>query len=127
MPRYINDIIIHSGDAGDVDPKTSPYHYIVYPDGRVLSARYVSQAGRHTQGHNAHSIGILCVGTTDQDSRTADQKTALLKLVTRLLLVYDCHIHAYSEYDHRSKSPGFNVAEEYGAIRAQLRDRRIFG
>ena len=43
------------------------YHYVIYPDGSVHAGRPVEQSGAHTEGHNAHSIGIAYVGGLDAD------------------------------------------------------------
>jgi peptidoglycan hydrolase-like protein with peptidoglycan-binding domain len=35
------------------------YHYLVYPDGRVMLGRPVGQVGSHVAGHNTGTIGVL--------------------------------------------------------------------
>ena len=40
------------------------YHYVIYPDGSVHAGRPVEQPGAHTEGHNAHSIGIAYVAAS---------------------------------------------------------------
>ena len=148
MPRYINDIIIHCSDTpagsdfGVSDIRawhTAPpprgngwkdigYHYVIRLDGSIETGRYISQAGAHCRGHNAHSIGICYIGGRDEhgrtaDTRTAEQKAALLKLITRLLLVYDCPVHGHHDYDKAKDCPCFDAAAEYGNIRKQLHEK----
>lgn len=84
------------------------YHYIVFPDGRVERGRPISQPGAHCHGHNAHSIGVAYVGGlgrdgSHQDTRTPEQKQALLKLVYQLIQMYRCDV-----YGHRDMSPDAN-------------------
>ena len=38
------------------------YHFVIYRDGSIHKGRPIEQAGAHTSGHNAHSIGICLIG-----------------------------------------------------------------
>ena len=66
------------------------YHFVIYRDGSVHHGRPLAQVGAHCQGHNAHSIGICYIGglTADgkhpKDSRTEEQKSALVALLRKL-------------------------------------------
>lgn len=152
MPRYINEIIIHCSDspwrrddrAKDIKLwHTLPpprgrgwadigYHYIVDLDGTVERGRPISRIGAHCKGHNSHSIGVCYIGGRDQngntaDTRTKEQKAALLKLVTNLMAMYHCKISGHRDYDKSKACPCFDAAAEYGHIAEQLLEKRIFG
>ena len=92
------------------------YHYVIYPDGSIHQGRTVEQPGAHTEGHNAHSIGIAYVGGLDADGRPADTRTplqrlALLQLVQDLMEEHNVTaIHGHNEYANRA-CPCFNVQQ----------------
>lgn len=92
------------------------YHYVIYPDGSVHAGRPVEQPGAHTEGHNAHSIGIAYVGGLDADGHPADTRTeaqclALLQLVQDLMEEHPItSIHGHNEYANRA-CPCFNVPQ----------------
>ena len=94
------------------------YHYIIYLDGSVHEGRPVWQAGAHTSGHNAHSIGVCYVGGCDakmqpKDTRTALQKASMLNLLKKLLTLYPgATLHGHREYAAKA-CPSFDVKEEY--------------
>ena len=101
------------------------YHWVIYRDGSVHSGRDISKSGAHAVGWNANSIGICYIGgcatdgKTPKDTRTPQQKTALLKLVKELCKTY--HIPANRVLGHRETGankgcPSFAVEE----IRKQL-------
>lgn len=137
--RYINDIIVHctaTPPGMDVDSslmrawdkqrglRTIAYHYLVRLDGTVENGRAVSQPGAHCKMHNAHSVGVCYVGGLDDagticDTRTDDQKAALLKLLTTLTRMYRCRIHGHRDYE-ATLCPGFDVDAEYGNIYRQI-------
>lgn len=92
------------------------YHYVIYPDGSVHAGRPVEQPGAHTEGHNAHSIGIAYVGGLDADGRPADTRTplqrlALLQLVQDLMEEHNVTaIHGHNEFANRT-CPCFDVQQ----------------
>lgn len=94
------------------------YHYVIYLDGSVHEGRPVWQAGAHTSGHNAHSIGVCYVGGCDakmqpKDTRTALQKASMLKLLKKLMTLYPgATLHGHREYAAKA-CPSFDVKEEY--------------
>ena len=62
------------------------YHYLIYLDGSVHKGRPIVRIGAHCSGQNKDSIGICYVGGLDsnnkpKDTRTDEQKAALVKLV----------------------------------------------
>lgn len=130
--RYINDIIIHctATPAGievglrELERRFRSmgypyvgYHYVVHLDGSVDRCRYISQPGAHCRGHNSHSIAVAYVGGTDKDgnlmdTRTDEQKTALLRLVVKLVQLYRCSVHGHRDY-HDTECPGYDVHKDY--------------
>lgn len=74
------------------------YHYIIYRDGTIHTGRDVNIIGAHTLGYNADSIGICYIGGIDingkaKDTRTPEQKIAIIKLVKELLALYNLNIN----------------------------------
>lgn len=131
--RKINKIIIHCSatkegqnfTTSDIDAWHKErgfakigYHYVIYLDGSVHKGRDESEIGAHTLGQNANSIGICYIGGLDKDgnpkdTRTALQKTALLKLVGELKTKYpSATIHGHNEYAAKA-CPCFNVKNEF--------------
>ena len=92
------------------------YHYVIYPDGSVHAGCPVEQPGAHTEGHNAHSIGIAYVGGLDADGHAADTRTeaqrlALLQLVKDLKEEHPItSIHGHNEFANRA-CPCFGVQQ----------------
>lgn len=131
--RTINEIIIHCTATPEGREVTVEelrrwhrakgwadvgYHYVIYLDGSVHEGRPVWQAGAHTSGHNAHSIGVCYVGGCDakmqpKDTRTALQKASMLNLLKKLLTLYPgATLHGHREYAAKA-CPSFDVKEEY--------------
>ena len=102
------------------------YHYVIYRDGTVHTGRDVNVAGAHCSGHNAHSIGVCYVGGEQfipkakklppKDTRTAAQKTALLKLLKELKELYpQATIHGHRDFANKA-CPSFDATAEYKNI-----------
>jgi N-acetylmuramoyl-L-alanine amidase len=63
------------------------YHYIVHLDGTVEKGRPDDRPGAHTAGHNSNSLGIVYVGGTQADGKTAkDTRTPAQRGATEALL-----------------------------------------
>lgn len=139
--RVINKIIIHcaatpEGKDYTVEQirqwHTSPkpkgngwkdigYHFVIYRDGSVHPGRPIEQIGAHTSGYNANSIGICYIGgcakdgKTPKDTRTTEQKAALVKLVTELRRRFpNASVHGHNEFANKA-CPSFNVQKEFGS------------
>lgn len=97
------------------------YHYVVDLNGTVYRGRTDNSVGAHCRGHNAHSIGVCYVGGLDTqgrptDTRTPEQKEALLKLMTVLKKRYP-HAKIYNHRRFANKAcPCFDAEKEYGGL-----------
>lgn len=98
------------------------YHYVIYLDGSVHEGRNIEKVGAHCKDHNLHSIGICYIGGLDEngnpkDTRTPEQKKALLDLLKKLLRKYPCAgIHGHCDYSSKA-CPCFDAKNEYLHIR----------
>lgn len=111
------------------------YHFVVLPDGTIETGRYLSEIGAHVSGQNSRSIGICYVGGLDAngkaaDTRTPEQKEALLWLLMRLVVMFpDATIKGHRDYspdlngdgiiepwEYIKECPCFNAAIEYSNI-----------
>ena len=101
------------------------YHYIIDRYGHVYEGRDVDVSGAHCTGHNSHSIGVVYVGGLDEngqpaDTRTPEQKAALLKLLVNLTRMYRCQIHGHHYYNQGKACPCFDAHEEYKGLYRQI-------
>ena len=139
--RTINEIIIHCADtpAGrdntvaditawhkDRGFRTIGYHYVIYRDGSIHTGRPVQEIGAHCKGHNAHSIGICYIGGKSadgkrhEDTRTPEQKEAMLSLLRQLKAQYP-NATVYGHRDFSSKPcPCFDARSEYKSLAVAL-------
>lgn len=111
--RKINEIIIHCSatpegkefTVKDIDNwhrqrgfTCIGYHYVIYLDGSVHEGREIEKVGAHCLNHNSHSIGICYIGGLDKegknarDTRTAEQRESLFRLVYELMRKYGISI-----------------------------------
>ena len=94
------------------------YHFVIYLDGSIHEGRPIDRIGGHTKGHNSYSIGIVYVGGLDKngkakDTRTPQQKEALIKLLKQLKKDYPkATIHGHYEFANKA-CPCFKPNEEY--------------
>lgn len=131
--RTINEIIVHCSATPEGKDFTVQdikkchlqrgfsdigYHYVIYRDGSVHIGRPESVIGAHCKGHNANSIGVCYIGGLDKnnkpkDTRTTEQKEALIKLLKELKSKYP-NAKIYPHYKFANKAcPCFNAEEEY--------------
>ena len=135
--RKINEIIIHCSATPEGKDFTVEqirrwhqargfndigYHYIVYRDGSVHLGRPLQYIGAHCLGHNAHSIGVCYIGgmsadnRSPKDTRTPEQRAAMLALVRKLRAAYpDASVHGHREFANKA-CPCFDAKKEYGNI-----------
>ncbi len=132
--RQINEIIVHCAatrEGRDFTVEditrwhkargfaTIGYHYVIYRDGSIHEGRPLEQIGAHCVGHNKHSIGICYIGgcasdgKTPKDTRTPEQKEALLALLRRLKARFP-NATIYGHRDFAAKAcPSFDAFREY--------------
>ena len=132
--RKINEIIIHCAatrEGRDFTVEditrwhkargfaTIGYHYVIYRDGSIHEGRPLEQIGAHCPGHNKHSIGICYIGgcasdgKTPKDTRTPEQKEALLALLRRLKARFpNATIHGHRDFAAKA-CPSFDAFREY--------------
>ena len=139
--RQIDKIILHCSatkegkdfTVADIDKwhkernfKMIGYHYVIYRDGSVHTGREESQIGAHCTGENAHSIGICYIGGLGldgqpKDTRTPEQKEALVILIKDILNRYNLTVdavHLHREYANKA-CPCFSIEdflEDYNNI-----------
>lgn len=131
--RHISFIIIHcsavrpfqTSSAAQIDQwhkqrgwKGIGYHYVVRRDGSIERGRPEAQTGAHCQGHNAHSIGVCYEGGLDMqgkpsDTRTTEQRKAMLRLLTDLKQRYPKAIIVGHNMFSTKACPCFLPEEEY--------------
>lgn len=93
------------------------YNYIISLSGAVHAGRPLTMAGAHCKGHNAQSIGICYIGglakdgKTPKDTRTEEQKKAMVLLLTQLHAQYPkATLHGHREFSNKA-CPCFNCHE----------------
>lgn len=95
------------------------YHYVIYLDGSINEGRNINIVGAHCTGRNTGSIGICYVGGLDgsgkkaKDTRTPEQKSALVKLVKELMSMYNLtinNVHCHYEYANKA-CPSFKIED----------------
>ncbi len=112
---------VRSEAPKDAKYKHIGYHYVVYLDGSVHDGRTEEEKGAHCLNYNAHSIGICYVGGLDRqgkpkDTRTKEQREALIKLLYVLVKKYsNVTIHGHNEFAAKD-CPCFDVKNEYKVI-----------
>ena len=101
------------------------YHYLIYRDGSIHNGRDVDLIGAHCAagGHNTYSIGVAYVGgmTKDmkqpKDTRTLQQKAALLNLLTDLRRQYpQAKIYGHHDFEKKKDCPSFDAKTEYKSL-----------
>ena len=132
--RIINEIIVHCAatrEGRDFTVEditrwhkargfaTIGYHYVIYRDGSIHEGRPLEQIGAHCVGHNKHSIGICYIGgcasdgKTPKDTRTPEQKEALLALLRRLKTRFpNATIHGHRDFAAKA-CPSYDAFREY--------------
>ena len=135
--RQINEIIVHCAatrEGRDFTVEditrwhkargfaTIGYHYVIYRDGSIHEGRPLKQIGAHCVGHNKHSIGICYIGgcasdgKTPKDTRTSEQKEALLSLLRRLKARFpNATIHGHRDFAAKA-CPSFDAKREYSKL-----------
>ena len=135
--RIINELIVHCSATPEGKDYTVEdirrwhkqqgwtdigYHYVVYRDGSINEGRSVDLVGAHCSNHNLHSIGICYIGgvatdvKTPKDTRTEEQRAALLSLLTDLKKLYpNAKIHGHRDFANKA-CPSFDATKEYSKL-----------
>lgn len=107
------------------------YHYVIYRDGTKCLGRDVNLVGAHCSagGHNQHSIGVCYIGGVEnkegvpyylqkaKDTRTEEQKAALLSLLLELKKLYpNAKIYGHRDFEKKKDCPSFNAKKEYSKL-----------
>jgi N-acetylmuramoyl-L-alanine amidase len=135
--RSINEIIVHCSatpegkdfTVADIDRwhrargfACIGYHFVIYRDGTVHDGRALARAGAHCVNHNAHSIGVCYIGgvakdgRTPKDTRTIEQKDALVLLLGKLKRQFPtARIRGHRDFAAKA-CPSFDATSEYKSI-----------
>lgn len=95
------------------------YHYVVRLDGTVECGRPIYQVGAHVSGYNHCSVGVCYIGGIGRDgkpadTRTASQKTALLRVLRELRVRYpNAVIVGHNFLNPKKACPCFDARLEY--------------
>lgn len=96
------------------------YHFIIKPDGEVVSLLPIEQVSNGVKGFNHESINISYVGGIDEkvipkDNRTLAQKASLLKLLKELRQKFPkAIIQGHRDFPNVKKAcPSFDAKKEY--------------
>lgn len=98
------------------------YHYVVRRDGTIETGRPEAKVGAHCLNHNKYSIGVCYEGGLDADGKAADtrtneQKVALLRLLRELKSRYPrALITSHHTFDAQKACPCFEAEREYGML-----------
>lgn len=98
------------------------YHFVVYLDGSIHEGRDINKTGAHVAGRNTGTIGVVYVGGVTaegaaKDTRTPEQKAALVSLIQSLL---DANptievISGHNQYANKA-CPCFDAQAEYKSL-----------
>ncbi|MDE6042809.1 MAG: N-acetylmuramoyl-L-alanine amidase [Muribaculaceae bacterium] len=134
--RKINEIIVHCTatpagrevTAAEVDRwhrargfERIGYHFLVGLDGTVETGRPVEVAGAHCKGRNMTSIGVAYAGGLDAqgrpaDTRTPEQRRALIELISALLRRFPgARVHSHRDFAAKA-CPCFDATTEYSRL-----------
>lgn len=109
------------------------YNYVIQLNGTIETGRDVDKIPAHVENFNKESIGICYIGGCEvvshnrqknkmpaealraKDTRTKEQKTALLSLLKELKKLYpEAQILGHRDFPNvRKACPSFNAKEEY--------------
>ena len=136
--RNINKLIVHCSATRENQPidvdtirkwhtqgrgwSDIGYHFYIDIYGDIQKGRDIAKIGAHCKSHNRNSIGICYCGgveadgKTPKDTRTAEQKEALLCVLRTLKAMFpDAAIHGHNDFANKA-CPSFPATEEYGDL-----------
>lgn len=112
--------------------KNPGYHYVVFPDGKLVQLLSEDKVSNGVQGYNSTSINVSYVGGIDKQGRPIDNRTQAQKDTLYALLMYlkqqypKAHILGHRDiWGKNSKNwkkycPCFDAEEEYKEINNML-------
>ena len=98
------------------------YHYVIRRNGDIEPGRPEWLIGAHCLNHNKYSIGVCYEGGLNargqpEDTRTAEQKATMLRLLQQLHQRYPrAVIVGHRDLTHDRDCPCFDAARKYAAI-----------
>lgn len=99
------------------------YNYVIDLDGKIELGRDVDKVPAQVEGYNSNAIGICYIGGLDEnmkpkDTRTAQQKQSLLKLLKELKALYpNAVIQGHRDFPGVNKAcPCFDAKKEYKTL-----------
>ena len=98
------------------------YHYVIRRNGDIEPGRPEWLIGAHCLNHNKYSIGVCYEGGLNargqpEDTRTAEQKAAMLRLLQQLHQRYPrAVIVGHRDLTHDRDCPCFDAAREYSQL-----------
>lgn len=112
--------------------KNPGYHYVVFPDGKLVQLLSEDKVSNGVQGYNNTSINVSYIGGIDKQGRPLDNRTQAQKDTLYALLMYlkqqypKAHILGHRDiWGKNSKNwkkycPCFDAEEEYKEINNML-------
>lgn len=100
------------------------YHYVIHLDGSIEAGRPEDAVGAHVEGFNRNSLGVVYIGGLAEDgkfpkdTRTAEQKAALLALLRHLKAKHpNAAVQGHRDFPHVAKAcPSFDAKAAYAAL-----------
>ena len=96
------------------------YHFIIKPNGETVCLLDISKVSNGVKGFNSETINISYIGGVDsknnpKDTRTSEQKAALLKLLKELKCKFPkAIIQGHRDFPKVAKAcPSFDAKTEY--------------
>ncbi|WP_455664823.1 N-acetylmuramoyl-L-alanine amidase [Phocaeicola sp.] len=98
------------------------YHFYITRGGEIHRGREIEKVGAHCKNHNSHSIGIcyeggLSADSKPMDTRTLEQKGALLALLRELRGVFpEALIVGHHDLNPVKACPCFDAVREFKGV-----------
>ncbi|MEN5308735.1 N-acetylmuramoyl-L-alanine amidase [Chryseobacterium cucumeris] len=103
--------------------KSPGYHYMIKADGEIVNTLPIDQVSNGVAGWNSQIINISYIGGVDKnnqpkDTRTAEQKASILKLLKELKSKFPkAKIQGHRDFPNVHKAcPSFDAKKEYSSL-----------
>jgi N-acetylmuramoyl-L-alanine amidase len=104
--------------------KSPGYHYMIKADGEIVNTLPIDKISNGVAGWNSQIINISYIGGIDKsgnpkDTRTAEQKASLLKLLKELKSKFPkAKIQGHRDFPNVHKAcPSFDAKKEYSGLK----------